>query len=454
MLSAAYPTDLEQYVIELINRARANPAAEAKLDGIDLNEGLPANTISSAAKQPLAVNPYLVDSARSQSQWMLANTAFSHTGANGSTPDQRMKAAGYVFTGPWSWAENIALRSYKTNAPHADVYQAIESDLFIDVGIADRGHRVNLLSPSNNEIGVGAASGKYSYYNAAIITQDFASSGNQTFLTGVVYTDTVTKDNFYTPGEGIGNVTITAKRTSDGATFTTKTWSAGGYSLPLAAGTYTVTAAGGSLAKTITYNSVTIATDNVKRDFTTTGTVATTPPPTTTPTPPPTTTPLPPVHVDPPPTPPKSTPDSSAPRAAIHAVRKRSLSNYYRFTVTFTDNSAVLASSLGAGDIQVKGPGGYVRTANFVSVDSNSNGATRTATYEVKGPHGVWNRAHNGLYTVWVVANQVQDTSGNFILPQQVGAFTVRIAKGVTAPTPLAPTSTTKKHSTTSDVLV
>jgi len=97
MLSAAYPTDLEQYVIELINRARANPAAEAKRDGIDLNEGLPAGTISTAAKQPVAVNPYLVDSARKQSQWMIDHTAFSHTGANGSTPADRMKAAGYAL---------------------------------------------------------------------------------------------------------------------------------------------------------------------------------------------------------------------------------------------------------------------------------------------------------------------------------------------------------------------
>lgn len=446
MLSAVYPTDLEQYVIELINRARANPAAEAARDGIDLNEGLAAGTISSAAKQPLAVNPYLVDSARKQSQWMIDNTAFSHAGANGSNPNDRMKAAGYVFTGSWSWAENIALRSFKTNAAHADVYEAMENDLFTDIGIADRGHRVNLLSDLNNEVGVGAASGKYSYYNAAIVTQDFASSGNSTFLTGVAYTDGVTKDKFYTPGEGLGGVTITATRTSDGAVFTTKSWASGGYSLKLGAGTYKVTAAGGGLAKSITYDSVTIGQDNVKRDFTPAGTVATPPPP-------PTTTPPPPVHVDPPPAPPGSAPDKSAPKAGVHALRKRGVSDYYRFTVTFSDNVGVLTSSLGAGDIQVKGAGGYVRTANFVSVDSSANGKTRTATYEVKGPHGVWNRAHNGMYTIWVAGNQVRDTNGNYIAAQQLGAFTVRIAKGVSAPVPAPAATTVKKRSVASDVL-
>src|SRR3954471_13948525 len=71
LLSAAYPTALEQYVVELINRARANPAAEAGKYGIDLNEGLKAGTISTAAKQPLALNPYLTDAARLHSQWMI-----------------------------------------------------------------------------------------------------------------------------------------------------------------------------------------------------------------------------------------------------------------------------------------------------------------------------------------------------------------------------------------------
>jgi hypothetical protein len=47
-------TPEEQLMLELINRARANPVAEASRDGIDLNEGLAPGTISAAAKQPLA----------------------------------------------------------------------------------------------------------------------------------------------------------------------------------------------------------------------------------------------------------------------------------------------------------------------------------------------------------------------------------------------------------------
>ncbi len=99
------PSDYEQYLLELINRARSDPASEAARYGIDLNEGLSPGTISSDPKQPLAVNPDLVEGARAHSQWMIDNDVFSHTGANGSAPGDRMAAAGYVFLPPWSWGK-------------------------------------------------------------------------------------------------------------------------------------------------------------------------------------------------------------------------------------------------------------------------------------------------------------------------------------------------------------
>ena len=111
LFAAVAPTDAEQYLVELVNRARANPTAEAARFGIDLNEGLAAGTISAAPKAPLAINPFLTDSARGHSRWMIDNDVFSHTGAGGTSPMQRMQAAGYVFN-PSSYAagENIAWR--------------------------------------------------------------------------------------------------------------------------------------------------------------------------------------------------------------------------------------------------------------------------------------------------------------------------------------------------------
>ena len=259
-------------MVELINRARANPAAEASRLGIDLNEGLAAGTISTAAKQPLAINPNLTDSATSHSQWMIDTDTFSHTGVNGTDPGDRMTNAGYVFTGNWTWGENIGWDGSTGSINETPETSKIEDDLFIDSGVAGRGHRTNLMSTSFREVGAGIVTGPFASggqtYNAAMATQDFGTTGSSVFLTGVAYTDAVTRDNFYTPGEGLAGVTITATRASDNAVFQTTSWTSGGYSLPLAAGTYDVTASGGGLGGTVTDNNVVIGSQNVKEDFT------------------------------------------------------------------------------------------------------------------------------------------------------------------------------------------
>src|SRR3954466_1056066 len=102
------PTAYEQYLLELMNRARLHPAGGAAREGIDLNAGLAAGTIGSAAKQPLAWNASLTDAARAHSGWMESTGTFSHTGVNATSPGERMPAAGYKFTGSWSGGENIA----------------------------------------------------------------------------------------------------------------------------------------------------------------------------------------------------------------------------------------------------------------------------------------------------------------------------------------------------------
>jgi Ca2+-binding RTX toxin-like protein len=268
LLSAAYPTPDEQYLVELINRGRADPSAEAQRYGIDLNEGLSPGTISTSAKQPLAINPYLTDSARGHSQWMIDTDTFSHTGVNGTDPGTRMSNAGYVFTGSWTWGENIAERGSSGSINTDFVTAQIHSDLFIDSGIEGRGHRTNLMNPAYREIGAGVVTGDFNgYSNSLMGTEDFAASGSSSFLTGVAYHDSVTRDNFYTPGEGLGGINITATRISDSQSFSTTTWSSGGYSLALPAGTYSIVGTGAALG-TVSYGNVVIASQNVKEDFT------------------------------------------------------------------------------------------------------------------------------------------------------------------------------------------
>lgn len=274
LLAAVFPSDHEQFLVELINRGRANPTAEATRYGTDLNEGIAPGTISSTPKQPLAINPYITDAARKHSQWMIDNDIFDHAGAGGSSPKSRMTNAGYYFDpSAWSSGENIAWSGQTGSTPEVTTTVGeLHRDLYIDAGIDGRGHRINLMNNSFREVGAGVVTGAFTSggttYNAVMATEDFASSGTGVFLTGVAYSDGVTDDNFYTPGEGLGGVVVTATRASDGAVFQATAWSSGGYSLPVSAGTYTVTATGGGLGGTVTYNSVVVGTENVKRDFT------------------------------------------------------------------------------------------------------------------------------------------------------------------------------------------
>ncbi|MFO7900670.1 MAG: SdrD B-like domain-containing protein [Planctomycetota bacterium] len=279
LLDAAFPTNHDQYMLELVNRARANPTAEvvrfsdpALWDGDpDLNESLAPNQISTAPKQPLAFNLYLIDAARDHSQWLLDHNAFSHTGAGGSSPGDRMEAAGYTFEGNWGWAENIGWKGTTGTVDVTQFVYEIEGNLFGDAGYPGAGHRENLLAPDMREIGIGAVEGVFTDdgtdYNSVMVTQDFAYAGTDNFLTGVVYTDG-DGDEFYSPGEGLGGVTVSAVRWSDGATYNTTTWSTGGYTVAsIPAGTYDVTASGGGFGPATAYG-VAVGSQNVKQDFT------------------------------------------------------------------------------------------------------------------------------------------------------------------------------------------
>ena len=98
----------EQYFLELINRGRLDPLAEAERYGVALNDGLTPGQISENPLQVLAYDATLSVAAEGHSAWMLVSDTFSHTGRDGSTAGERMQDAGYVFTGTWSWRENLA----------------------------------------------------------------------------------------------------------------------------------------------------------------------------------------------------------------------------------------------------------------------------------------------------------------------------------------------------------
>ena len=135
-------TSAEQLFIELVNRGRLDPAGEAARLHIALNEGLAAGTISTASKQPLAPNGSLHTAARGHSQYMIDTDTFGHEGIGDGTPGSRIEGAGY--TGWTTYGENIAYTGTFAVDFTADTITNYQN-LFIDAGIAGRGHRTNLL---------------------------------------------------------------------------------------------------------------------------------------------------------------------------------------------------------------------------------------------------------------------------------------------------------------------
>jgi serralysin len=229
------PSADEQYMLELINQERAQ-----------------------AGVQPLADSAQLNDAAGAHSQWMIDADVFSHTGINGSSPTQRMQAAGFQFTGAWSNGENIAWESLRGAAGYTDEVSDLNTSL-----MNSPDHRANLLNGGFTQIGVGLRVGEYQGYQGAFVTEDFAQVGAQHFLTGVAYAD-ANADHFYEPGEGLGGLTITAV-SSAGQSYTLQTYGSGGYDLALPAGGYTVTFSGSTIATSSAH--VDIGAANVKLDL-------------------------------------------------------------------------------------------------------------------------------------------------------------------------------------------
>lgn len=255
---AKQPTAQEVLVVELVNRARANPDAEATRLGIGLNDGITGTPITNTPKPPLAHNLLLIESSRLHSQWMLDADIFSHTGENNSTPHERMQAVDYVFTGNWTSGENIAWGGTTANSINLTSYAVSQHEgLF-----KSPGHRVNILNANFRELGVGQLQGYFMQdernYLSSMLTQNFARSGSSYYLTGVVYEDK-NNNEFYDVGEGLSGINITTNNKTYPA------FNSGAYTIPLINGTYELSITGDALGAPV-YYSVQISNQNRKLD--------------------------------------------------------------------------------------------------------------------------------------------------------------------------------------------
>jgi hypothetical protein len=125
-------------------------------------------------------------------------------------------------------------------------------------------------------------------------------------------------------------------------------------------------------------------------------------------------------------------PSATAPVANLGPSTKLSAGNVntangtsYTFTVTYTDSSEVVASSLKTDNVRVYGPNNFSAIATLVKLSQSTNGTSITATYSFTPPGGKWDSTDNGTYSLYLLANQVKDVKGVYASPRLLGNFQV-----------------------------
>ncbi|MFL6590435.1 MAG: CAP domain-containing protein [Chthoniobacterales bacterium] len=292
LYSIGSPTNDEQYYLELINRARANPTAEgirlATTTDSSVQGAYSALGVNLVLMQsqfalippaaPLSMNSTLLTAARAHTQNMLQNNYQGHTGPDGVLTT---RLASYTaVNGNWSIGENVYAYSKSVWYGHAG-FQVDWGGTAATGGMqSPPGHRENIHSATFREIGVGVvlgSNGGSTGVGPQLVTQDFGTQGGLLpFVTGVVYRD-LNGNGFYDPGEGLSGVTVTIPNSN----YYAVTASSGGYSVPVPGnGSYPVTFSGGGVPTTQKTATV-VGGQNVKTDYVVTGSSTPTPTPPT-----------------------------------------------------------------------------------------------------------------------------------------------------------------------------
>jgi len=263
------PTPREILLLEYVNRARADAVAEAtrlrnttdpdvtsalSYFNVDLDLMEAQFAALTRTVQPLAMNARLMAAARLHSQDMFNNAFQSHGSSSdpvtpnqpGDGPGNRITRQSYNW---FTYGENIYAFADSVWHAHAgfnvDWGSEVQGDPDAVIGGMQNpaGHRNSNHSATFREIGIGIVEGTNTVQGRSVgplvVTQDFGveQGADAPFLCGVTYTDN-DADDFYSLGEGLGDVSITV----EGALYSATSSTNGAYAIPLPGdGNYTAT---------------------------------------------------------------------------------------------------------------------------------------------------------------------------------------------------------------------
>jgi len=293
------PSPHAQLYLEYVNRARADALVEATRLANESDQDIQDaynyfnvtgqnivnqftwyvnNGVMDRYAQPLSFQADLLTAAELHSQDMFQNEFQGHySSANppapfqpGDDPVQRLTAVGYDYTtlgeNVYSYADSVAhghagfdVDWGNTSNPADPAY----NPSFVGQGMQNpAGHRISIHNNSFKEIGIGVVNGTNGSVGPQVVTQDFGSSGDVRYVTGVVYED-LNANNFYDVGEGRPGVRIDV----DGSAYYALSSTSGGYSVPVPQdGSYQVTFSGGGFQSFLT-SAVVAGGRSVKVDY-------------------------------------------------------------------------------------------------------------------------------------------------------------------------------------------
>jgi len=261
------PTPEEEWMRFLMNRARANPEAEADRFGLinahpdavpagayDVGEGITLGGLEDqrdywsryqGPRQPLAWSASLCAAARHHAHDMHRYNNFSHTTTRssydyprGARPWDRAVLEGYTthYVG-----ENIVCGQPAGYFSAADMHES----LFVETDYEGRGHRRNILHSPWREVGVGLYTGDPNDGGwTDLWAIDFGTDAfrgdlsdpypevDTAFVTGVAYDD-ANGDGAYQPGEQMPGLRVWAWGSDRLLAHHADTAAGGGYTIPL-----------------------------------------------------------------------------------------------------------------------------------------------------------------------------------------------------------------------------
>ncbi len=279
------PTAQEQYMLELTNRMRINPADELDIlinssdadvnraiDFFNVDLGVLATQWSSLTPaQPLAWSNQLHDAANDHGLLMIQEDQQSHQLPGELGLGQRITNAGYNWS---TVGENVF--AFAESVFHGHAGFAIDWGN-TPTGIQNpAGHRNSIMNNNFREVGISIIpeNDPSTDVGPLVITQNFGNrfSFGNSWLLGVAFDDQTLDDDFYTPGEGLAGINVTAVNLATNQSFNTTTWNSGGYQLQLPDGTYQISFSGdwdNDGQNDTATEQVTIGSENFKLDLNT-----------------------------------------------------------------------------------------------------------------------------------------------------------------------------------------